>query len=143
MFKQRLACGVVGALLMTAPLAAPSTASADNSWNIGVSGTESRCVKGDYRVCLYYGESIRNAYWPANANTSGLSNHEFWQGTGTGENTIVRNNAGDMFCHRALECDSYYGDSYTGNFDFEFTDQVGHLSYSRGHSSSVKVIITF
>jgi hypothetical protein len=128
MLKQRLARTLAGALVAATPIAGATPASAATSADIGVAGTESRCASKNYVACIYYGGSINNAYLPISANLSDLSTHYFWQGTGTGENTNVENNAGAVFCASlTYSCTIYSGSDATGNYDYLFGG-VGSLS---------------
>ncbi|GAB3976839.1 hypothetical protein GCM10029978_064860 [Actinoallomurus acanthiterrae] len=142
MFRYRLVRVLIAGLIVATPFAVTTPAKAAGfKYFIGVSGSEPRCKDAWYEACLYWGGSIKNAFWPANDSWSDLSDHYFWSGTGVGEGMNVMNGAGAMFCGIPSECRSYYYADYNGNYDYENSYEVGALHYTSGHSGSIKIIL--
>jgi hypothetical protein len=138
MYKQRLARALVGALLVAAPLAAATSAGAET--NVGKVGTESRCAKANYNLCLYWGNTT-TAYWPANKSVFDLTGHNFWSGTGTGAGTHVKDNAETFYCGDWWLCSFFAEAGYKGASDFaerdEGKDMAGPLSSTYNQIGSV------
>ncbi|GIH17234.1 hypothetical protein [Rugosimonospora africana] len=145
MLRTRAARVVAGVVIATTAAVAPMmTASPANaaSKHIGVHGNELRCWGDGGVLCLYYNHTMTTgAFWGTAVNDSDLYNDKFWGGTGTGAGQVVKNNATAMSCSwYASQCFSYYNHGYAGNYDWEYGNEIGQLSYTWNNDASVEVI---
>src|SRR5690349_16174180 len=127
----------VAAIGSSFAIAAPANAVVSHI--VGHPGTEARCYNGGYAGCLYYDTNVTNdSYAPFLVSDVNLGDNYF-TGPGAGAGQVVRNNSNFMACtvHVGVQCTSFWGTNYTGNFDYENSGNIGQLWYTINDNASL------
>jgi len=135
---RRVALGLVVALAAIGSSFAIATPASAVNHIVGHPGSEQRCYASQYLGCLYYDTNYTShGYFGAWASYTDLINSRFTSGEGAGQ--IVKNNSNFMYCtvYINAQCTSFWGEAYTGNFDYENMGNIGQLWYTINDNASL------
>ena len=132
---------VVALAAIGSSVAVATPASAVNTHAVGHPGAEWRCDQGGYNVCLYYSTNTNGAYWGAGSWISDLAPYQWFAGSGSASNPNVKNNSNYMFCTlwTQNQCFSYWGEYWSGDYDYEAYGNIGQLWFTINDNASLSL----